>query len=479
MKKAKIFTALFISALMMFLLQTTAFAAGNTITIENAQAGQTYKVYRMFDLSINEDKTAYSYTINENWNTFFSGETGSKYISVTNGYVTKIKDSKGNEIVFDADTPDQAADLAAAAAAAAESITASGSVTVADGADTAVFSSLPDGYYLVVSTNGTVAMIDTLQSESLTITEKNSSPAIEKTVKEDSNSFGETNDAQIGDTIDFQIKITAKKGAKNYVVHDKMDAGLTFNNDIAIKDKNDNTITDYTIAKDNLTDGCTFEITFDQDYLDTITESTDLIITYSATLNENAVTDANGNGNEATLKWGNNNSTTSDTTKTKTYKFNVLKYDGNDSSKKVLAGATFELRKNNTVVKLYPLNTTGTAYRVATQSEIAASPSNAVDNFTTVADSQITIIGVDNDSDYTLVETNAPDGYNKLNDPIAVTVGTSNAYVAEIANKTGTELPITGGSGTAILISVGVLIFMSTILVLVAKKRLYNEENAE
>ena len=40
--------------------------------------------------------------------------------------------------------------------------------------------------------------------------------------------WGDSNTADIGQTVNFQTTITAQPGAQNYVLHDKMDAGLTF-----------------------------------------------------------------------------------------------------------------------------------------------------------------------------------------------------------------------------------------------------------
>ena len=46
---------------------------------------------------------------------------------------------------------------------------------------------------------------------------------------------------------------------------------------------------DYHVVTTGLTDGCTFEVVFHQSYLDTITEDTDIVVTYSAVVNEKAV----------------------------------------------------------------------------------------------------------------------------------------------------------------------------------------------
>ncbi len=42
--------------------------------LAGAQANETYKIYKMLDLVVNNDKTAYSYTVNSDWVNFFTGE---------------------------------------------------------------------------------------------------------------------------------------------------------------------------------------------------------------------------------------------------------------------------------------------------------------------------------------------------------------------------------------------------------------------
>ena len=75
MKHAKKLASLLLALVMVFAVATTAFAAGtNSITVTGAQANETYKIYKMLDLVVNNDKTAYSYTVNSDWVNFFTGE---------------------------------------------------------------------------------------------------------------------------------------------------------------------------------------------------------------------------------------------------------------------------------------------------------------------------------------------------------------------------------------------------------------------
>lgn len=457
MKHAKKFASLLLALVMVFALATTAFAAGtNSITVEGAQEGETYKLYKMLDLIVNESNTAYSYTVNTEWKDFFTTGAGKDYVDIdSQGYVT-WKESKKDSASM------EAFGKAAAAAVSGKTVVATQTPT-ADGSFT--FANLDAGYYLITSSNGTLAIVDTTPTNpAATVNEKNPDHTLDKQVQEDSDSsWGKANSAQIGDTVNFKTTITVKKGAKNLIMHDKMEDGLSFNADsVAIASLTKGT--DYTVVTTGLTDGCTFEIRFEQSYLDTITADTTLTVTYNAVLNKSADI-TNGEKNDAKITWGDASNTEWSETVTKTYQFDILKYAANDIEKNPLAGATFQLKDaNDNVVKLVKVS--DTEYRVANGNE-----AGAVDEFTTVASGKIVIKGVDLDK-YTLVETAAPAGYNKLKDPVEVTVPETNALTVEVPNASGTELPSTGGMGTTIFYVLGSILVIGAAVLLVTKKRM-------
>ncbi len=449
----KIVTLLLVMV-MIFSLATTAFAATNdSITITDTNVGETYKIYKMFDLVVDNDEnpTKFSYTINEDWTAFFTGEgAGAQYITVENGYVKEVKNSAA----------------LAKAAAEWEGKPAALQTIVAD-SETVVFDNLENGYWLVTSTLGTIAMAETTpDNENVTIKEKNPENTIDKTVKEDStNIFGKENDAQVGDTVYFQSAVKLVKGTRNVVIHDAMDDGLTLNTDsIAIEGLTKET--EYTVAF-NTDDGCDFEITFTETYLNSLNGETDLTLTYNAVLNENAiVTGENGTAivdqyNKTTIKYGDATSVKSET-KTTTHKVTVNKYA--DSAEN-LAGAVFSLKKNGVVIPLVKIDDMN--YRVAKAGE-----TGAVDTFTTVATGDIVIWGLDTDTDYTLEEITAPAGYNKLPAEVEVTVKADNSTQVDVENKAGTELPSTGGVGTTMFYVIGGLMMLAAVVLLVTKKRM-------
>jgi LPXTG-motif cell wall-anchored protein len=97
-----------------------------------------------------------------------------------------------------------------------------------------------------------------------------------------------------------------------------------------------------------------------------------------------------------------------------------------------------------------------------------------VDSFETVASGDIVIWGVDTDDDYTMKETTPPEGYNELKDTVAVEVNAGNDSQIKVENKSGTELPSTGGIGTTIFYVVGGILLLGAAIVLVARRKANN-----
>ena len=501
MKHAKKFASLLLALVMVFALATTAFAAGtNSITVKNAVKDQEYKLYKMLDLVVDTDLTAYSYTVNSAWADFFKAAGGTtpagkglSYVNIdAQGYVT-WKDG--------ADVAAFAKDAEAFAKQLTALETHTATVDEAN-AGQFTFEGLEAGYYLVTSTLGTKATVGTTPGNpNPEIQEKNAAPENVKTVEEDSNNnYGETNDADIGQTVNFKSTITAQAGAENYVFHDTMSAGLTLDkasikvNNVAVTDVQGNDVAgdNYTVSypSGEGTDGCTFEIAFAQSYLDTITQATTITITYSAELNENAEVGLEGNPNESKLSYGVADSTTNEPsgttppskTTTYTWDVDVLKY-ANGVESKVLQDAQFVLLNSakDKVATVVNSKLTGWADVPAAGTDGTITwPANTV--LTTNTNGKIEIDGLDADT-YYLREVKAPAGYNKLKDDSQVDIIgatldeethklTYTTVVAKINNQSGTELPSTGGMGTTIFYVLGSILVVGAAVLLVTRKRM-------
>lgn len=471
---------------------STTESAGK-ITINNAMAGQTYSIYKVLELeSYDKVNGLYSYKPATDWNSFFDSTidedtqkpkgAGSAYITIdSNGYATWIAG------ITDADKATFA--KLALEYAKNKPITPVTEKKIEN--KTLEFKGLEFGYYLVDSSVGALCGLDTTNPNA-TINEKNGTPTVEKKVKEDStNEFGLSNTADIGQTVEFQTTITAQAGAQNYVLHDKMDVGLTFNNDIQItlnsyKVKNDS----YNILlKSNSTPGtkplddCTFEIDFSETFCNSLKADDQIIVSYSATLNENAVVGNAGNKNDTWLKYGNGTDTAHSTTTTKTYEIPVFKHAKKDNVENGLAGAKFTLYSDKECKNPISLvkEADKSVYHRATTNESSNSTIKKITEITTDNTGIFKITGLDADT-YYLTEIEAPKGYNKLASAINVKIdsngkiylnGSKNANAGDVKveNKTGTLLPSTGGMGTTMIYMAGAILVIASGIVLVSKKK--------
>ena len=411
MKHVKKLLGLLLALTLSLTLCLPAFAANGTndnsgsITINDAVEGHTYSIYQVMVLeSYDTDKKAYAYKAHSDWAGWLKTQT--QYVSIdAQGYVTWVQDA------------DPAA-FAKAALAHAEDASISPTATktapkAAEGQDyvTVEFTGLNLGYYLVDTTLGTLCSLDTI-IPNVTMQEKNDLPKIEKEVKEDSTgNWGEENTAEIGDTVEFKTTITAKEGAESYELHDVMDAGLTLNpNSITVEGLTkgqDANSGDYHVVTTGLSDGCTFEVIFHQSYLDTLTADTDIVVTYTAVVNENAAVYDVPNTNKTKLKFGDDHrdETTWDETKTYTFTFDIVK---TDDENELITGAEFKLYDSETGGKEIPVVADGAnTYRLAKDGETGVAIVVNENHY-------ITVNGLDGNTTYWLEETKTPEGYHKL-----------------------------------------------------------------
>lgn len=101
MKKTKKLVSLLLALAMIFAMSLSVFAAGdNSIQVNNAQGGETYKIYKMLDADVNPEKTAYSYTLpaGSKWESFFTGSgAGAAYVDINIVDETKYVTWKDNK----------------------------------------------------------------------------------------------------------------------------------------------------------------------------------------------------------------------------------------------------------------------------------------------------------------------------------------------------------------------------------------------
>lgn len=387
-----------------------------------------------------------------------------------------------------------------------------------------VFETLPLGYYLVDSSVGTLCALTTTDPAA-TVIEKNASPTLVKEVKE-GDAWGKLSDASINDTVEFRATITVHGIAKDYVMHDQMDEGLTFGSVTGV------TLNGNVVGEDNYTttaaaaDGHTFDVAFTEAFCATLKSGDVIVVSYTATLNNKACFEdaKDSEENTAHLEYKDDNSETHttepDTTKTYTWQVDVSKYYMNGETKTPLAGATFTLSRNpdgsepielttrerrindtdpaEPMLRMITKPSVSNEYRVAT-----AEDTDKTTEITTTDAGKLIIDGLDAGT-YYLTEVTPPSGYNRLAGPIKVeitkTAGTAELtstvtyynhtgdaaapYAEEatgtgeiqVENKSGTELPETGGIGTTIFYVVGSILLVGAVVLLITRKRMSTEK---
>lgn len=474
MKHVKKLLGLLLALTLSLTLCLPAFAKGTndnsgSITINKAVEGHTYNAYQIFVLeSYDETQGAFAYTANSKWSDWLKTQT--QYVNIdAQGYVTWVQNA-------------DAAAFAKAALAHAEERGIQEDASKTADSTTVSFTGLNLGYYLVDTTLGTLCSLDTTAPDA-TMQEKNELPGIVKEVKEDSNnSWGEENTAEIGDTVEFKTTISAKEGAEKFILHDEMSEGLTLNpgsitvaEPTGLKEGQDANSGDYHVVTDGVSDGCTFEVIFHQSYLDTLAADTNIVVTYTAVVNENAKVYNVPNTNKTKLEFGDEHryETTWKETKTYTFKVDVVK---TDNEKKVLDGAQF---------KLYDAETGGNEIALVEESaghyRLAKDDETGVEYITTV-NGQLEIKGFDANTNYYLEETKAPDGYHKLGERVKIAVIDANLEATvengvykdggvRVENIPGKELPSTGGMGTALFYIGGGVLVVGAAALFVLKKR--------
>ena len=430
-----------------------------TITVTNAKAGETYKVYKILSLeSYDDSKKAYSYVknpIGDKWNDFVNNSRD--YLEINkDGYVT---------FVAGKDNPEGAREFALKAMdyAKEHNIDATKTVTASDGRDTDItveFTDLPFGYYLVESSVGTACSIDTTAPKA-TIRDKHDAPSVSKKIIEGDGlsgvitDSGTKNSVNIGDMVAFEVTINVKPNAKKYVLHDKMDDHLQFgmvsDAHAYLKDeKNDSKnnpglkLTQDFVVNTNTDHGCAFDISFTDAFYKKYEEAINsgnlnkITFTYLATVKNDAPINT-AMPNTAYLTYGEHSNTEEVKTNTYTWGIPVYKY------------------------------------------RYAATGGN--NELISATDGMININGLQSGT-YYLKETKAPDGYNLLKDSIKIVVTgdaengkpiikVNNTVVekVEVQNNKGSILPSTGGMGTTLIYVVGSILVLASGIVLFSKRK--------
>ena len=198
------------------------------------------------------------------------------------------------------------------------------------------YTGLPNGYYLVKDKDGTqngenavyTLYVVKVVDSTLTFSPKGNVPSSEKKILEGSSEV-DVNEASIGDEVKYQLTGTLPTNFDDYntyyyVFTDTLSKGLTFKNDVAVKIDGVDVTKYFHVSATTYSETAGTTITVGiQDIKAlsllsgvTVTKDSKIVVTYTATLNENAVIAGEGNPNDVVLKYSNdpNNSGDGSTT---------------------------------------------------------------------------------------------------------------------------------------------------------------------
>ena len=468
-----------LALLLVFALSAGTFAAETgTITVDNPVTGQTYTAYKIFDVTYNTEKTNYAYSIEKTspWYATVNAYAG----TVGSGLTLTVSASNSNIYVVTIDTVDfSAPEFAAAlkAALAEENISDSGTVLKGD---QPTATGLELGYYFVTSTSGALCNLTTT-NPSVTIHDKNDI-TFEKTDDDESVEVGQV----VHYTVTGKVPDTTGFTSYTYKITDVMSEGLTFNENVVVKVDGETLTGNYTVEYGN--NGFDFVLIIDVMKLqDKVTKPIE--VTYSATVNENAVSKIEKN--KATLTYSNNpadsesTDTREDVETVYTAKVVIDKFEKGDETKK-LAGAQFVLINDGTKNPDGTANDTnkGKFYKLENGIVSWVTDQSAATVVTTDANGGGSFIGLE-DGTYKLREIAAPDGYNLLTADITVTINGASAITDDLSsltdtekveNATGLQLPSTGGMGTTLFYVLGSVLLLGAVVLLVVRRRMRTEK---
>lgn len=296
---------------MAFAMGLTASAADYTITITKPEGDidRTYEAYQIFKGNLDGN------TLSDiEWGT---GIDGTAFLTELkkNAPFTSCNDAKtvAEKLATFKDNSDGA--VAFAKLAGNFLTTATGSATATSSANGEI--KVPAaGYYLLKDVTDVTTPHDALSLNILevvkdvTVNPKADHPTVDKKIGTDISTGVAANEATIGDKVPFVIKSNVPKmqGYTKYffVLNDSMTAGLTYNKDVAIK------IGTTTLAPS------AYDVTYDdtantmkiviKNFIQYKSQAdADIVVTYSATLNEKADLSTNkGNKNTVKLTYSNN-----------------------------------------------------------------------------------------------------------------------------------------------------------------------------
>ncbi len=505
MKKMKKWAAVALALVMTMALGMTTLAAEaaaakkGSLTVnvnaENTLQGQRLDLYKLFDLTVSGegDSAKFGYTVSPEYKDALKKVLGLGENAADDEYYQKVSEKKDAEVIkkFAEDLSKEI--LAEGKAATTTSGKIEGEV------QSYTFNDLDYGYYLVHQT-GTTKLQSSLVSVYGTSSEidlKGTTPSIEKRANQETVSINQV----VEYTVTGMIPDSTGHAEYVYKIHDTLSKGLDFSD----KTGTVNQGTNYNVSV-KIGDGAaeTVEATLSGDgnrqmSIDLSSwvrnhkndAGKEFTVTYYAKVNEDAVVTEK---NIASLEYGNKPGETTTTkpseAKTPTYALNINKTDMKTT---MLEGAVFRLYQNEQdalAVNDKAMKVKGQDGKYTVDADQTGGANMDMISVKTQLDGQnynLQLNGLAAGT-YYLVETKAPEGYNKIADPVMIKINKSETddvndwtlegtegvikdKILDVKNSTGSLLPETGGMGTILFTGIAVVLIVGVMISFVVSRR--------
>ena len=495
MKSKKLATLILTALLMLSILPMSAFAAQSkvtesstaSITINKAVKNDVLEAYKVVDIAYNETNNTLTYAWNSAFADYFAGTTTFNSTAKTVEQFDALNDDSDELKTLLAGLPNYIANKSITPVGTPQTVAADGTATFADLAMGEYFirpTSTTSVYQLMLQkVEPTVAEVDGKQTyviDDVTFNAKHKGVSVTKTADKTS----VTKNEKVTYTITVEIPTYASQAVdKSFDVSDLLPDGLALDT-TSIKVQIQGVDVDtaaYTLDTTATTE-YTFKLSVDTDKYAanwSVNGGKQLVITYTATFKEDTSTEVNvKETNTVTFDYSNypyvenSHKQKTATVDVTTFAIKIDKFVKDQEATK-LAGAKFDL------------------YRTATQAEIDAGtsveiPLTSIQGIKLEGDQVTDANGTatfakyeanGTNYDYYLVETQAPSGYNILDNAVKVNFtdaeveATAGVYTVKVPNSSGIQLPITGGTGTVIFTIIGIALMVGAVVLFVVSRK--------